>query len=74
MGMTIQNVIAVCDFDMRFTFVLVGWPGSVHDMRVFDDAMTTYNHVFPHPPVRTQLSDSTFGSLFNYLNLKYFFC
>ena len=49
-GMTTQNVLAVCDFDMRFTFVLAGWPGSVHDMRVFNDAMTTYNHVFPHPP------------------------
>ena len=49
-GMTTQNVMVVCDFDMRFSFVLAGWPGSVHDMRVFNDAMTTYNHVFPHPP------------------------
>jgi hypothetical protein len=49
-GMTTQNVMAVCDFDMRFTFVLAGWPGSVHDMRVFDDAHTTYTHVFLHPP------------------------
>jgi len=47
---TSQNVHAVCDFDMRFTFVLSGWPGSVHDMRVFKDAMTTYGHKFPHPP------------------------
>jgi hypothetical protein len=39
-----------CDFDMFFTFVLAGWPGSVHDMRVFDDAMTTYEDQFPHPP------------------------
>jgi hypothetical protein len=30
-GMTTQNVMVVCDFDMRFTFVLVGWSGSVHD-------------------------------------------
>uniref|UniRef100_J3M7X4 Uncharacterized protein n=1 Tax=Oryza brachyantha TaxID=4533 RepID=J3M7X4_ORYBR len=49
-GMTTQNVMDVCDFDMRFTFVLARWPGSVHDMRVFEDAMTTYRHVFPHPP------------------------
>jgi hypothetical protein len=47
---TTQNMLAVCDFDMRFTFVLSGWPGSVHDMRVFKDAMTTYVHKFPHPP------------------------
>jgi hypothetical protein len=55
-GMTTQNVMVVCDFDMRFTFVLAGWPGSVHDMRVFNDATTTYNHVFPHPPAGKKLS------------------
>lgn len=49
-GMTTQNVMAVCDFDMKFTFVLAGWPGSVHDMRVFNDAVTRFGHVFPHPP------------------------
>jgi hypothetical protein len=47
---TSQNVLAICDFDMRFTFVLSGWPGSAHDMRVFKDAITTYHHKFPHPP------------------------
>jgi hypothetical protein len=51
---------AACDFDMIFTFVLAGWFGSVHDMRVFDDAMTTYNNVFPHPPIGTHLVFSTF--------------
>ena len=40
---------------MRFTFVLVGWPGSLHDMRVFTDAMTKYNHIFPHPPTGKHL-------------------
>jgi len=45
-----QNVMACCDFDMRFTFVNAGWPGSVHDMRVFNDSTTTYSAVFPHPP------------------------
>jgi hypothetical protein len=47
---TSQNVMAICDFDMRFTFVLAGWPGSAHDMRVFKDAVTTHHHKFPHPP------------------------
>jgi hypothetical protein len=47
---TSQNVMAVCDFDMGFTFVLAGWPGSAHDMRVFKDAVTTHHHKFPHPP------------------------
>ena len=59
-GMTTQNVLAVCDFDMRFTFVLAGWPGSVHDMRVFTDATTTYSNVFPHPPTGIQLVGYTF--------------
>jgi hypothetical protein len=48
-GMTTHNVLAVCDFDVRFTLVLTGWPGSVHDMRVFTDAMTKYGDMFPHP-------------------------
>ena len=52
-GITTQNVMACCDFDMRFTFVNAGWPGSVHDMRVFNDSTTTYSAVFPHPPQGT---------------------
>jgi hypothetical protein len=59
-GMTTQNVLAVYDLDMRFTFVLAGWPGSVHDMRVFNDVTTTYTNVFPHPPTGIQLIGSTF--------------
>ena len=31
------NVLAICAFDMRFTFVLSGWPGSAHDMRVYSN-------------------------------------
>ena len=54
-GMTTQNVLVVCDFDMMFIFVLAGWPGSIHDMRVFTDAMTKYKHVFPHPPTGKHL-------------------
>lgn len=49
-GYTSQNVLAVCDFDMRFTFVVVGWPGSIHDIRVFKDAINKYGQKFPHPP------------------------
>ena len=52
-GRTTQNVMVACDFDMRFTSVLSGWPGLVHDMRPFNDALTTYSHVFPHPPAGT---------------------
>ena len=61
-GFTTQNVLAVCDFDMRFTFVLVGCPGSVHDMRVFNDATNKYKDKFPHPPSRTIVSMFTYPS------------
>ena len=44
-------MLAVCDFDMRFTFVLARWSGSVHDMRVFNDALEKFGDKFPHPPV-----------------------
>jgi hypothetical protein len=59
-GMTTQNMMASCDFDMIFTFVLAGWPSSVHDIRVFDCAMTTYNQVFPHPPTGTHIAAITY--------------
>jgi hypothetical protein len=26
-----QNILAICDFDMRFTYVSVGQPRSMHD-------------------------------------------
>ena len=51
-GYTSQNVMAICDFDMRFTFVVAGWLGSVHDMRVFKDAIDKFGDKFPHPPER----------------------
>jgi hypothetical protein len=26
-----QNVMAVVDFDIQFTFVIAGWEGTIHD-------------------------------------------
>lgn len=49
-GTVSQNVMAVCDWDMCFTFVLAGWEGSAHDARIFDHALTTPSMNFPHPP------------------------
>jgi hypothetical protein len=49
-----QNVMVVCDFDMRFTFVVVGWPESAHDMRIWRDTLLNkYKDKFPHPPAGT---------------------
>ena len=34
-----QNVMAVCDFRMCFTFVWAGWEGTAHDTRIFLEAI-----------------------------------
>jgi hypothetical protein len=49
-GYSSQNVMAVCDFDMRFTFVVTDWSGSVHDTRVLLDTLLTYKDQFPKAP------------------------
>jgi hypothetical protein len=49
-GYTSQNIMAICDFDMRFTFVVAGWPGSAHDTRILNHALTNFGHRFPKPP------------------------
>jgi hypothetical protein len=54
-GYTSQNVMGISDFDLRFTFIVAGWPESVHDMRVFSDARNKYGDKFPHPPPGTIL-------------------
>ena len=47
-GWPSQNVLAVVDFDMRFTFIGVGMAGVVHDMAVLREGWTA--RTFPHPP------------------------
>ena len=47
-GWPSQNVLAVVDFDMRFTFIGVGMAGAVHDMAVLREGWTA--RTFPHPP------------------------
>ncbi|KAL6603810.1 hypothetical protein ACP70R_044171 [Stipagrostis hirtigluma subsp. patula] len=48
-GFTSQNVLAVCDLDMRFTFVATGKRGGAHDVAILKDAMRSSKN-FPHPP------------------------
>ncbi|KAI0526785.1 hypothetical protein KFK09_002376 [Dendrobium nobile] len=45
-----QNVMAVCDFNMCFTFVAVGWEGSAHDARIFKHVLRSSLYSFPVPP------------------------
>ncbi|KAL0402345.1 UNVERIFIED_CONTAM: hypothetical protein Slati_4264400 [Sesamum latifolium] len=35
-----QNVLAICDFNMNFTYVYAGWEGSAADARVLDHAIS----------------------------------
>jgi hypothetical protein len=49
-GYASQNIMAVCDFDMMFTFIVTGWLGSAHDTRILNDTLVTYAQKFPHPP------------------------
>jgi hypothetical protein len=48
-GYTSQDVIKICNFDMRFTFAVSGWPGSVHDTRVWTDARPRFPNYLHSP-------------------------
>ena len=49
-GYTAQNVMAACDHDMRFVYVLAGYEGSAHDAAVFESAVMSADSSFPMPP------------------------
>jgi hypothetical protein len=38
-GSTTQNLMAVVDFDMKFTYVLARWEGLTHDALILADAL-----------------------------------
>jgi hypothetical protein len=49
-GKVTQNVLAIADFDMRFTYASIGQPGSMHDTNVLFHALRLDHDKFPHPP------------------------
>ena len=53
-----QNVLAACDMDMKFIYVLSGWEGSAADSRVFEDARSTDFNV---PEGRYYLGDAGYA-------------
>ncbi|KAL5581725.1 hypothetical protein UlMin_014167 [Ulmus minor] len=62
-GYTSQNVLAIVDFQMKFTYVVAGWEGSVHDARVLRDAERDPSFRFPHPPMgKYYLVDSGYAN------------
>jgi hypothetical protein len=51
-----QNVLAACNFEMEFTYILAGWEGSAHDGTVYCDAV--YNQGFITLPGKYWLGDA----------------
>ncbi|XP_026399142.1 uncharacterized protein LOC113294996 [Papaver somniferum] len=58
-GITSQNVLAVCNFDLEFIYVLSGWEGSAHDSKILNDAMTKRNGLKNTFPVEEDSHPST---------------
>ncbi|KAK6929013.1 LOW QUALITY PROTEIN: Harbinger transposase-derived nuclease domain [Dillenia turbinata] len=48
-GYPIQNVLAIVDFNICFTFVWAEWEGAAHDNRIFGEALCNQNLNFPYP-------------------------
>lgn len=42
-GTISQNVLAVCNFDLQFIYVLSGWEGSAHDSKLLNNAISRRN-------------------------------
>ncbi|XP_040986376.1 uncharacterized protein LOC121234496 [Juglans microcarpa x Juglans regia] len=49
-GRIAQNVLCLCDFDMKFTYVYTSWEGTSHDARIFLDALKRRQNQFSLPP------------------------
>ncbi|GJR05969.1 putative nuclease HARBI1 [Tanacetum coccineum] len=45
-----QNVLAICDFNMIFTYIVAGWEGTAHDARILNEALDDPIYEFPIPP------------------------
>lgn len=71
-GVLTQNCLAACSFDLRFTYLLSGWEGSVADSTLFNDARRTDFYI---PRGRYYLADAGFALsdalLVPYRNVRY---
>jgi hypothetical protein len=54
-----QNILAACDFDLRFVYVLPGWEGSAVDSRAYEDARANDFHT---PEGRYYLGDAGYAN------------
>ncbi|XP_062002723.1 uncharacterized protein LOC133720443 [Rosa rugosa] len=44
-GIQSQNVLAACNFDLEFIYVLSGWEGLAHDSKLLNDALSRRNGI-----------------------------
>ncbi|XP_024043375.1 uncharacterized protein LOC112100031 [Citrus clementina] len=77
-GECFQNVIALCDFDMIFRYVVVGWEGTAHDSRVLTETIRNSRNNFPIPPPdKYYLVDAAYshtrGFMAPYRHVRYWF-
>ncbi|XP_071736841.1 uncharacterized protein [Rutidosis leptorrhynchoides] len=75
-GRCYQNVLAICDFNMMFTFVWAGWVGIAHDSRILNEVLYNPTSGFPIPPPnKYYLCDAAYantrGFLAPYRNTRY---
>ncbi|XP_075491867.1 uncharacterized protein LOC142530003 [Primulina tabacum] len=57
-GVISQNVLAACNFDLDFIYVLSRWEGSAHDSHVLADALSRNNGLKVPQDNEAQLSSS----------------
>nr|KAJ0212679.1 hypothetical protein LSAT_V11C400165520 [Lactuca sativa] len=66
-GYATQNIMAVCDFNMCFTFVWAGWEGTAHDTRIFNEALQRPDLSFPYPTDKYYVVDAGYPNTRGYL-------
>lgn len=49
-GYPTQNVMLVCNLDMLFSFVVVGWSDTTHNTHILSCVIEKMKSVFPRPP------------------------
>ncbi|XP_035836775.1 uncharacterized protein LOC118484848 [Helianthus annuus] len=71
-----QNVLAICDFNMIFTFVVAGWEGVTHDARILSETLSDPNAPFSSPPQdKYYLCDVAYAHIWGFMapyrNVRY---
>ncbi|XP_073049526.1 uncharacterized protein [Primulina eburnea] len=71
-GTISQNVLAACNFDLEFIYVLSGWEGSAHDSNILTDALSRNNGLkvpqenqVPQPSSEQVYKDNNFDQIFD---------